>query len=255
VDLRESFLRDVADHPDDNTPRRIFADWLLDQGGPDDADHGRLILFQCDRASSAEEEALLARLTTRWQERFAPLRVRQWQRGFVTDVGLPGLSHRAAEAYHRLARWPEFLAVRTVAVFHPEGQPYLAPLHEDDLQQLLGSSYWHVEEFLARGETYLDYFEMLSPALREEGLRRLCRSPAARTLRRLDLSTNFSSWELRQVLDHFRRCELTRLDTLLWDFDAYREEDRLTDEQMRRLANDLGCRVVADGRTTTPGVQ
>src|SRR5207244_2244688 len=97
--------------------------------------------------------------------------------------------------------------------------------------------------------------EDLYPALGYEALRRLCRSPAARALRRLDLSTNFYAWELPQAVDHLLQSGLRNLDTLVWDFDAYGGVHRIPDEQMRRLADGLGCRVVADGRTARPGVQ
>jgi uncharacterized protein (TIGR02996 family) len=32
-----AFLRDILEHPDDDTPRLIFADWLEDNGDPERA--------------------------------------------------------------------------------------------------------------------------------------------------------------------------------------------------------------------------
>jgi uncharacterized protein (TIGR02996 family) len=246
MDLREAFLRDIADHPDDNTPRRVFADWLLDQGGSEDAEHARFIQLQCDRASSDEEETLLARLTARWHERFAPFTIREWQRGFITAIGL---DTSPSEAARRLASWPEFLVVRRVEVIRPDGQLYFDPLPAYRLQELLDSPCWNVAEFLGRGNTFIVYGEELAPVLGGETLRRLCRSSAARSLRLLDLSTNFYAGQQRDVIDLLLNSELGNLDTLIWDYDSFDATHRLSDAQMRQLSEGLGCRVVADGRS------
>ena len=41
------FLRKIADHPDEELPRLIFADWLEEQGDP----RAELIRVQCRRSS------------------------------------------------------------------------------------------------------------------------------------------------------------------------------------------------------------
>jgi uncharacterized protein (TIGR02996 family) len=43
----EAFMRDIADSPDDDTPRLVFADWLEDNGQPERAE---FIRVQCARA-------------------------------------------------------------------------------------------------------------------------------------------------------------------------------------------------------------
>ncbi len=45
--MRENFLADICEHPDDDTPRLIYADWLDDQG---DRDRGEFIRVQCEMA-------------------------------------------------------------------------------------------------------------------------------------------------------------------------------------------------------------
>ena len=56
-----AFLADIKEHPGDDTPRLILADWLQDQGDP----RGEFIRLQCqlarrpaDRASQPPEERL-----------------------------------------------------------------------------------------------------------------------------------------------------------------------------------------------------
>jgi uncharacterized protein (TIGR02996 family) len=43
----EAFLADVVEHPDDDTPRLVYADWLEDHG---DADRAEFIRVQCELA-------------------------------------------------------------------------------------------------------------------------------------------------------------------------------------------------------------
>ncbi len=45
--MRENFLADICEHPDDDTPRLIFADWLDDH---DDSDRAEFIRVQCELA-------------------------------------------------------------------------------------------------------------------------------------------------------------------------------------------------------------
>src|SRR4051812_3791491 len=46
----EAFLQDIVENRDDDTPRRIFADWLLDQDDPVSLARGEFIHLQCDLA-------------------------------------------------------------------------------------------------------------------------------------------------------------------------------------------------------------
>ena len=47
----KSFLEDILAHPDDDTPRLIFADWLDEQG---DSARAEFIRVQIERASLPE---------------------------------------------------------------------------------------------------------------------------------------------------------------------------------------------------------
>jgi uncharacterized protein (TIGR02996 family) len=56
-----AFLRDIKDHPDDDTPRLVLADWLEEHGDP----RGEFVRVQCQLARLREDDlrcpALLAR--------------------------------------------------------------------------------------------------------------------------------------------------------------------------------------------------
>jgi uncharacterized protein (TIGR02996 family) len=53
----QAFLADIRDHPEDDTPRRIFADWLEERGKPGDADRAEFICAQLALASGREATA------------------------------------------------------------------------------------------------------------------------------------------------------------------------------------------------------
>jgi len=277
MDLREAFLRDVADHPADDTPRLVFADWLIDHGTPADAEQARLIQIQCDRAAAparprpairlAEEQDLVRSLTDRWQGRFFPLRIRAWERGFVVAVRLPGSrfpndmppypQYRGMPpadpvgAYHLLANSPEFLLVRRLELLRYGDEAWPGPLNEDDLARLLDSPYWRVAELVAQGVTTLGYAEEVHPVLDEETLGVLCRHLAARSLRKLDVSTNFRDYAIDAAIDRLVASRLD-LDELVWDYDGYDVWHRLSAEQLRRLSAGLRCRVRAENRVVHP---
>src|SRR5205823_1880461 len=90
----EAFLQAILEAPDDDVPRRVYADFLLDQGNP----RGEFIQAQLDLAKMptsdprysalrGREQQLLARHGQEWA---APLgkRIDRWQfqRGFIEKV-------------------------------------------------------------------------------------------------------------------------------------------------------------------------
>src|SRR5262245_26927447 len=111
MSLEEVFLRDVRASPDDDTPRRIYADWLLDQGDPHQAARGELIHVPAEGGTRppdarvllelmAAERALLAAHQHAWGGALAGL-VDRWEyrRGFAEAVTLTArafLEHAAA---------------------------------------------------------------------------------------------------------------------------------------------------------------
>jgi uncharacterized protein (TIGR02996 family) len=60
----EAFLQAILVNPDDDLPRLVYADWLLDQGDP----RGEFIHLQCRLARMEEDDPLRPQLETREQE-------------------------------------------------------------------------------------------------------------------------------------------------------------------------------------------
>ncbi len=94
----EAFLEDVLASPHDDAPRRIFADWLEDRGGPADVARAELIRLQCELARLPERApgwaerqgrvwSLLAEYEEEWLGPLAEL-LNAWEfrRGFVECV-------------------------------------------------------------------------------------------------------------------------------------------------------------------------
>src|SRR5262249_49909568 len=102
----DAFLLDIVENREDDTPRRIYADWLLDQPDPVQAARGEFIHVQCDlalrasAAAQARERPLLEAHGREWSSLFRRLGCRCWEyrRGFVEGVGMPAASFLAQAA-------------------------------------------------------------------------------------------------------------------------------------------------------------
>jgi uncharacterized protein (TIGR02996 family) len=108
----DAFLQDILENREDDTPRRIFADWLLDHPDRVQAARGEFIHIQCDIARQPPDAGRPAHLVRRerqlleehgreWGSLFQRLGCLCWEyrRGFVEGVGVPAsafLSHGAA---------------------------------------------------------------------------------------------------------------------------------------------------------------
>src|SRR4051812_36944821 len=91
-------VRDVLAAPDDDVPRRLYADWLMDQPDPHLQARGEFIHLQCERAARppddpeapellAEEYRLLAAHRDAWDAPLKSLTERQeYRRGFAEGV-------------------------------------------------------------------------------------------------------------------------------------------------------------------------
>ncbi len=111
----EAFLQDICEHPEDDTPRLIFADWLEEHDNPERAEFIRL---QCDLAGrdasdtevkrlKARESGLIQQFGNQWLGRLHDLGIRlepdhsprfsshqfwhiaRFERGFIEKVSLP----------------------------------------------------------------------------------------------------------------------------------------------------------------------
>lgn len=94
----DGFVRDILAHPDDDTPRLVYADWLDDHG---DGDRAAFLRVQCELAKLPPNDARQAELRRRERELLrlhqetwlAPLPPwsrsgSSFKRGFVETVNL-----------------------------------------------------------------------------------------------------------------------------------------------------------------------
>jgi uncharacterized protein (TIGR02996 family) len=170
----DGFLKDIVAHPDDDTPRLVFADWLDENGGAEGTARAEFIRAQCARATLPDdapqrwellerERTLLRQYGKHW---CGPLRrfVKRWEfrRGFVEAVALRTetfLEH--AEELFRLT------PIRDIQLIAPER--HLSDLAEcPALRRLAGLNLSHADINVAR-------------------FRKLAHSPRLRRLQRLGL--------------------------------------------------------------------
>jgi uncharacterized protein (TIGR02996 family) len=198
------FLQDILEGPDDDAPRLIYADWLLDRGEPASAARGELIHLQCALARlepDARPPAMQARerdlLEAHHREWGSPLlrlgcRCLEYRRGFVEGVGLEASAFLAqAAALFRTA------PVRHVKLYGAAGAiaelaaaPHMARVHtlelednglgDEELRALCRSPH------LGAVSTLL----LWSNRIGDAGLRALASAPHLARLARLDLSAN-----------------------------------------------------------------
>jgi uncharacterized protein (TIGR02996 family) len=100
VTEEDAFLHDIIEHPDDDAPRLVFADWLDERARRGDADRAEFIRLQCrlatlpwddpERPALQQREAvLLAHHGNHWAGPVAKLaKGREFARGFVEKVSL-----------------------------------------------------------------------------------------------------------------------------------------------------------------------
>jgi uncharacterized protein (TIGR02996 family) len=202
MEHEEAFLRDISEHPDDDTPRLIYADWLEEHG---DADRAAFIRTQCELARLPEddphaddlafaEDALLNAHEERWAGlpgRVCPAVV--FRRGFVDEVSLDtGTFLRHADELFRAAPLRCVRLIRGLPLDLPAPQlaacPHLArlreldveaPIREDGVAVLAASPHLRSLDTLILQGCYT-----LGPA----GTRALAEAPHLSGLRCLDLS-------------------------------------------------------------------
>jgi uncharacterized protein (TIGR02996 family) len=198
------FLQDILENRDDDTPRRIYADWLLDHDDPVVAARGEFIHVQCDLARIGPEEVrpsgraqrereLLEAHAREWGSLFQRLGCKCWEfrRGFVEGVGLPASAFLAQGATLFRSAPVSELKLYSAASVLPELclSPHLARVRVLDLEKNdLGDA--DVEALAASphlGElaTLLLWCNQVGDA----GVRALVAAHAPR-LTRLDLSGN-----------------------------------------------------------------
>jgi uncharacterized protein (TIGR02996 family) len=203
----EAFLQDICEHPEDDAPRLIYADWLLDQQGPGStalAARGELIHVQCAlaRAGPAErppglqarERELLDAHQREWGSPFQRLGCLCWEyrRGFVEGVGLEAATFLVqAGALFRLSPVRHVKLYRAAgSIAAVAGSAHLARLTTLDLE---GNDLGDEGAVALAGSAHLAGLTTLllwSNRIGDDGVRALARSPHLARLTRLDLSAN-----------------------------------------------------------------
>ena len=166
---REELLQRILDAPDDDRPRQVLADWLLERGDP----RGTFIALQCEAARATDRErrrdlqaqatALLEQHREAWTPKGLPRDAGVFQRGFLDDVSL------GPEGFE--AHWAAL--ERTT----PVRRLQLWGLDGAQLARFLG----------APGATRLAQLDLSRTPLGDEGAQALAAAPALRGVRRLTL--------------------------------------------------------------------
>jgi uncharacterized protein (TIGR02996 family) len=145
----DAFLQDILENPEDDTPRRIYADWMLDHDDPVIAARGEFIHIQCDLAHLPAESPQAAVLLRR-QDQLLETHAREWgslyrrlgctcweyRRGFVEGAGMPAFAFLSqAATLFRSGPLRELKLYQAAAVVHDlAGCPYLARVRSLDLE-------------------------------------------------------------------------------------------------------------------------
>lgn len=110
----DAMIADVVAHPDDDAPRLVYADWLLEQDDPSERDRGEFIQLSCELAKLDDADAgvrapkvrrameLLGKHELVWADAMlAPLPSRRitgsdvdwtWSRGFIERYRMGGIT-------------------------------------------------------------------------------------------------------------------------------------------------------------------
>jgi uncharacterized protein (TIGR02996 family) len=184
-------LEDILDHPDDDVPRLIYADWLTDRGRPDDEARARLIRVQCQLAGLKEGDPARRWLDLRatqvlhlFESRWLPEDWRSpslgaWERGFFR------VQSRLWPFRIRAEEWFRYPAVLEAQVsIRGAGDGGLLAIDEEHVCFLATTPLLaRVTELSVRGRPHPDL-----PRRGDDIARAVAGSTHARRLRRLELS-------------------------------------------------------------------
>jgi uncharacterized protein (TIGR02996 family) len=201
----DAFLLDILEHPDDDTPRRIYADWLLDGSDPAGGARGEFIHVQCDLARHAGEcprpAALLARERElldmhqrEWGSLFGRLGCHCWEyrRGFVEGIGMPASAFLAQAATLFRSAPVRHLKLSGVTG-HARALAESAHLARVTTLDLESNALDDPQAQALANSAHLGNVETLllwSNRIGDDGVRALLAAPHLTRLTRLDLSAN-----------------------------------------------------------------
>ena len=203
----ETLLGEILQHPEDDAPRLVYADWLQQHG---DAEHGELIGAQCafEHARGAQRTSLAARIRelvkrnrARWT---APLRRAKlgtswkFRRGFL-DSGTVSATRFVKIAAELFALAPTLRSFR-----FPEASnelvdlvesPYFARVVEADLHTMCSCGSCRIDQelpelFTSPHATSLRVLRLADCRITDDNAKRLAASEVLTQLTLLDLATN-----------------------------------------------------------------
>jgi uncharacterized protein (TIGR02996 family) len=246
-----AFLEEILAHPDDDTPRLIYADWLQERGSseglPSATQRGEFIRLQCEleHESSSERRQLMA-----WRiHELLSCHEQAWVDAVIADYGgwqfRRGFVERVSMYAHRFLALADMiwranpvreadLAISGCEIATLAQWPQLARLTglylggnaiDDDALRLLVAS-----PFLAQLRT----LDLHDNAIGAAGIVALTESPMLASLQALDLSRNrLDAGAVETLLSWPHLDRLTRLDL----------SGNSLDESSRRLLSErLGAR-------------
>src|SRR6266536_1271010 len=201
MSLEDAFLADILEHPDDDTPRLVYADWLDDHG---QAERAEFIRAQCRLERMAEDnprrpglEDRVAELERVWGPQWARPFCREakmwsFRRGFVAEIWLSATRFLAAAG--RLFRRSPVRTIHLSNCGRDLGQLLISPF----LRRLssLDLSFNHQGDTSARELAACPALQNLTTLdlshndIGDEGVEELATGPHLPNLESLDVSFN-----------------------------------------------------------------
>jgi uncharacterized protein (TIGR02996 family) len=202
VNQEDAFIADVIDHPDDEAPRLIFADWLEDHGQSERAefirtqiDSHRLDVYDPRQIElAAREKALLKRFTSKWMPGLKS-HLSDWtfRRGLLDEVVVRVemlLRHADKLAAHPIQTL--YLVFQAGDVDRADQVAACAALANVSTLVIQGNLTASAVGELARSDVFtrLKRLGLASTHVSDDAVKALVSGPVARQLEALDLTSN-----------------------------------------------------------------
>lgn len=211
---RDALLRAICDHPDDDTPRLVFADWLQENGEEERAEFIRVqveLARGVDAGLDKREKELIAAHRAGWSEPFRQFEVAgsfrhfvfgvHFRRGFVWEISINDEERRFVE---NAAALFQLAPIERVNLFHKAQHADLTRCAEllRVKELLIDRQGFETEEIAAllrsKYLTNITHLDLIADDdnghLDTEGLELLGRTKTLPALRHLDLSYNWCGW-------------------------------------------------------------
>jgi uncharacterized protein (TIGR02996 family) len=223
VSIQQAFLAAIAESPEDDAPRLVYADWLREQDDPALAARGEFIALQCrlihEQGEARKRTKQLARAISRehraaWLGAASAFCECEFTRGFVeratlssADLGPPQHYLDAVRELFRREPLVRSLSLNRVGTLSAE------VLKDPDIPRLSFLTLWEEETTLRRSLEViaaaprllrLKWLNVKAPNLTRDDAQPLFEAPALDGLRRLILySRNFAADDEARLRERF----------------------------------------------------